>query len=121
MQQSLRHNWKQFTLLVIINGFVGGMVGMERTILPEIAESEFGLRPYPFIFGIVMAASGLFLTIFFVKDTEHFVKKENKNPNNNRPTDGKVFLRTTAWRGNCNGLPHLSCSHSRCRTSAGTG
>jgi len=217
MQQSLKHNWKQFTLLVVINGFVGGMVGMERTILPEIAESEFhiaartailsfiivfgitkaianyfagklastvgrkniliigwlfglpvpfllmyapawdwivfanvllginqglawsmavimkidlvgvkerglamglnefagyvavatlafltgfvaaefGLRPYPFILGIVMAAAGLLLTIFFVKDTEHFVKQENNKANNNRPTDGKVFLRTT--------------------------
>jgi hypothetical protein len=33
----LKANWKQFTLLVIINAFVGGMVGMERTLLPEIA------------------------------------------------------------------------------------
>lgn len=217
MQQSLKHNWKQFALLVVINGFVGGMVGMERTILPEIAESEFhiaartailsfiivfgitkaianyfagrlastigrknilitgwlfglpvpfilmyapdwnwivfanvllginqglawstavimkidlvgekdrglamglnefagyvavavlafltgyiatefGLRPYPFILGVGMAVAGLFLTIFFVKDTEHFVKQENKKATNSRPTDGKVFLRTT--------------------------
>jgi len=40
----LRENWKQFSLLVLINGFVGGMVGMERTILPELAESEFDLK-----------------------------------------------------------------------------
>ena len=39
----LRENWKQFTLLVIINAFVGGMVGLERTILPELAESEFNI------------------------------------------------------------------------------
>lgn len=37
----LRENWKQFTLLVIINGFVGGMVGLERSILPKIAEVDF--------------------------------------------------------------------------------
>ena len=37
----LKNNWKQFTLLVIINGFVGGMVGLERTILPKIAETDF--------------------------------------------------------------------------------
>lgn len=37
----LKENWKQFTLLVIINGFVGGMVGLERSILPQIAEYEF--------------------------------------------------------------------------------
>lgn len=29
----LKENWKQFTLLVIINAFVGGMVGLERAIL----------------------------------------------------------------------------------------
>ena len=39
----LRENWKQFTLLVIINGFVGGMVGLERTILPQIAEADFSI------------------------------------------------------------------------------
>jgi hypothetical protein len=39
----LRENWKQFTLLVIINTFVGGMIGLERTLLPQLAEQEFGL------------------------------------------------------------------------------
>lgn len=39
----LKENWKQFSLLVIINGFVGGMVGLERTILPHIAEADFGI------------------------------------------------------------------------------
>jgi MFS family permease len=39
----LKENWRQFTLLVIINGFVGGMIGLERTILPQIAEADFGI------------------------------------------------------------------------------
>jgi hypothetical protein len=39
----LKENWKQFVLLVIINAFVGGMVGLERTILPEIVEVDFGI------------------------------------------------------------------------------
>ncbi len=39
----LRENLGQFTLLVIVNGFVGAMVGMERSILPAIAEHEFAL------------------------------------------------------------------------------
>ena len=39
----LKENWKQFTLLVIINAFVGGMVGLERSILPQIAEKEFAI------------------------------------------------------------------------------
>ena len=37
----LHENVGQFTLLVVINGFVGAIVGMERTILPALAEHEF--------------------------------------------------------------------------------
>jgi len=39
----LRENLAQFSLLVVVNAFVGAMVGMERSILPAIAEQEFGL------------------------------------------------------------------------------
>ncbi len=39
----LRENLAQFSLLVVVNAFVGAMVGMERTILPAIAEQEFQL------------------------------------------------------------------------------
>jgi MFS family permease len=39
----LRENLAQFSLLVVVNAFVGAMVGMERTILPGIAEADFGL------------------------------------------------------------------------------
>jgi MFS family permease len=39
----LRENIGQFTLLVAVNACVGAMVGMERSILPPMAEAEFGL------------------------------------------------------------------------------
>ena len=39
----LKENGFQFTLLVIVNAFVGAMIGLERTILPEMAEKEFSL------------------------------------------------------------------------------
>ena len=39
----IRENLFQFSLLVLVNGFVGAMVGMERAILPAIAEDEFQL------------------------------------------------------------------------------
>ena len=39
----LRANWRQFSLLVLVNAFVGAMVGLERTVLPLIASQEFGL------------------------------------------------------------------------------
>jgi hypothetical protein len=40
----LRENWQQFSLLVLINAFVGGMVGLERTVVPLIG-SEGGSLP----------------------------------------------------------------------------
>jgi MFS family permease len=43
IQLGLRANVRQFTLLVLINAFVGAMVGLERTVVPLIGEQEFGL------------------------------------------------------------------------------
>jgi predicted MFS family arabinose efflux permease len=66
VQLGLRENWKQFFLLVIINAFVGGMVGLERTILPEIAEMEFGIAAktailsFIVVFGIVKAITNYY-------------------------------------------------------------
>ena len=39
----LRENLPQFSLLVLINAFVGAMVGLERTVLPLLGEQDFGL------------------------------------------------------------------------------
>jgi MFS family permease len=39
----LRENWRQFALLVLVNAFVGAMVGVERSVLPILAETEFGV------------------------------------------------------------------------------
>ena len=38
----LRENLPQFSLLVLLNAFVGAMVGLERTVLPLLGEQEFG-------------------------------------------------------------------------------
>jgi MFS family permease len=62
----LRANWRQFTLLVIINAFVGAMVGQERTIVPLIADRDFGLTSKAVVlsflisFGVVKALANLF-------------------------------------------------------------
>jgi len=59
----LRENVAQFTLLVAINALVGGMIGQERTVLPLLAEDEFGLTKFTaaltFIaaFGVVKAGT----------------------------------------------------------------
>jgi MFS family permease len=62
----LRANWRQFSLLVLINAFVGGMVGLERTILPLLAAQDFGIVSKTAIlsflisFGLVKAGANLF-------------------------------------------------------------
>jgi len=62
----LAANWQQFTLLVVINAFVGAMVGLERTVVPLIAEVDFGLVSKSVImsfiisFGVVKALANLF-------------------------------------------------------------
>lgn len=59
----LRENLVQFSLLVAVNALVGGMIGQERTVLPLLADAEFGLGAYTpvltFIvaFGLVKAAT----------------------------------------------------------------
>ncbi len=59
-------NWQQFTLLVVVNAFVGAMVGLERTVVPLIAEQDFGLVSRAAIlsfigtFGLVKATANLF-------------------------------------------------------------
>jgi MFS family permease len=58
-------NWPQFSLLVLINAFVGGMVGIERTVVPLIGAEEFHLASTTLIvsfivsFGVVKACANL--------------------------------------------------------------
>ncbi len=61
----LRANWPQFTLLVLINAFVGGMVGIERTVVPLIGAEEFGIASTTLVvsfivsFGVIKALANL--------------------------------------------------------------
>jgi MFS family permease len=51
----LRENVAQFTLLVIVNAFVGGMVGLERTVVPLVGTEEFGLVSEVVVFSFIIA------------------------------------------------------------------
>jgi len=65
VQLGLRANARQFGLLVVLNGFVGAMVGLERSVLPLVGERDFGLDSHATIlsfvvaFGIAKAVSNL--------------------------------------------------------------
>lgn len=66
VQLGLGHNAAQFTLLVVVNALVGGMLGQERTVLPLLGEQEFGLRAYTaglsfiLVFGLAKATTNYF-------------------------------------------------------------
>ncbi len=61
----LRENWQQFSLLILVNAFVGGMVGLERTVVPLIGSEEFKIASTTVIvsfivsFGVVKALANL--------------------------------------------------------------
>jgi MFS family permease len=61
----LKENWQQFALLILINAFVGGMVGIERTVVPLIGSKEFGIASTTLVvsfivsFGVVKALANL--------------------------------------------------------------
>ena len=61
----LRENWQQFSLLVLVNAFVGGMVGLERTVVPLIGAEEFKIASTTIVvsfivsFGVVKAIANL--------------------------------------------------------------
>ena len=66
LQLGLRQNLAQFSLLVGVNALVGGMIGQERTVIPLLAEEEFGLTAltatltFIVAFGLVKAATNFF-------------------------------------------------------------
>jgi MFS family permease len=61
----LLENWRQFSLLVLVNAFVGGMVGLERTVVPLIGSEEFKIASTTIVvsfivsFGVVKACANL--------------------------------------------------------------
>jgi MFS family permease len=61
----LKENWRQFSLLILINAFVGGMVGIERTVVPLIGSEELGIASTTIVvsfivsFGVIKALANL--------------------------------------------------------------
>src|SRR5690554_6741558 len=51
----LRENWQQFSLLVLVNMMVGGMVGLERTVVPLVGTEEFHIKSDVVVFSFIIA------------------------------------------------------------------
>lgn len=66
VRTGLGENLSQFSLLVLVNAFVGGMVGMERSLIPQIADADFhmaaktAILSFIVVFGIAKAATNFF-------------------------------------------------------------
>ena len=65
LRLGLRENWPQFSLLMLTNAFVGGMVGLERTVVPLIGSEVFKIASTTIVvsfivsFGAVKALANL--------------------------------------------------------------
>jgi len=65
MTQGIRANLPQFALLVVINALVGALIGQERSLIPLLAEREFGIASglatsaFLVTFGLAKAPSNL--------------------------------------------------------------
>lgn len=55
IELGLRENWLQFTLLVIVNVCVGGLVGLERTTVPLVGTDVFGITSDLAVFSFIIA------------------------------------------------------------------
>lgn len=74
----LKENWEQFILLLIVNAFVGGMVGLERTILPKLAEEEFHIyAPSIILTFIIVFGFSKALTNYYAGKFANVVGRKN--------------------------------------------
>ena len=55
LQLGLQENWQQFGLLMLVNALVGGMVGLERTVVPLVGTQEFGIGSEMVVFSFIIA------------------------------------------------------------------
>lgn len=77
LRLGLRENLGQFSLLVVVNAFVGAMIGMERSILPLIAEQDFHLaaRSAVLSFIVVFGITKAFTNYFAGRFSDRFGRK----------------------------------------------
>ena len=55
----LRANKNQFSILVLVNAFVGAMIGLEQTVVPLIGKDEFGIESNALIVSFIASFGGI--------------------------------------------------------------
>ena len=91
----LSENRVQFILLMIVNAFVGAMVGVERSVLPTLAESEFGVTSAGAAFSFLVAFG---LAKALANDAAAQVQSDSRNWAVLRDSQNSVELMTLPGR-----------------------
>ena len=111
----LRPNIQQFLILVLVNAFVGAMIGLEQTVVPLIGKNEFGIESSAIIvsfiasFGAIKAVLNLSWNDYPGHWSlggvihEFLLGLDCRN----------VFTRNR----NCPGLSYFACCNKRCGES----
>ena len=76
-----------------LNEFSGYLAVGVTAYLSGFLANKYGVTPYPFYLGLLLALIGLILTVFFVKETESFIKIESKTDNSKSIEN--IFIETT--------------------------
>jgi MFS family permease len=78
MQQGLKNNLKQFWLLVLINAFVGSMVGLERSVLSGFGENIFNINGKTALLSFIIAfgTSKALANLLMGKLTQYITRKQ---------------------------------------------
>ena len=78
VQQGLKNNWKQFCLLVLINAFVGSMVGLERSVLSGFGEKIFSINGKTALLSFIIAfgTSKALANLLMGKLTQYITRKQ---------------------------------------------
>lgn len=78
MQQGLNNNYKQFWLLVLINAFVGSMVGLERSVVSGFGEKIFEINGKTALLSFIVAfgTSKAFANLLMGKLTRYITRKQ---------------------------------------------
>ena len=84
---------KERGLAMGLNEFAGYFAVGLVTYFTAVIASEYGLRPYPFYLGIVIASAGLIISLLVVKDTRHHVQAEESHADVGHAAN--VFWETT--------------------------
>jgi MFS family permease len=78
-----------------LNEFAGYIAVALMAFFTAYIADQFGIYPFPFYLGLVVAELGLLISWIFVKDTSGFVQLESETTSSSIPRLNNIFLETS--------------------------